>query len=27
MNNHIIDLTGKEFGRLRVKEFVRSENG
>ncbi|EAK9503753.1 AP2 domain-containing protein [Listeria monocytogenes] len=27
MNNHIIDLTGKEFGRLTVKEFVRSENG
>ncbi len=27
MNNHIIDLTGKKFGRLTVKEFVRSENG
>ncbi|EAE6206487.1 AP2 domain-containing protein, partial [Listeria monocytogenes] len=27
MNNHIIDLTGKKFRRLTVKEFVRSENG
>lgn len=27
MNNHIIDLTGNKFGRLTVKEFVRSENG
>ncbi|MBC1744273.1 AP2 domain-containing protein [Listeria welshimeri] len=27
MNNHIIDLAGKKFGRLTVKEFVRSENG
>ncbi|PXE64703.1 AP2 domain-containing protein, partial [Listeria monocytogenes] len=25
MNNHIIDLTGKKFRRLTVKEFVRSE--
>ncbi|EAG8575175.1 AP2 domain-containing protein, partial [Listeria monocytogenes] len=24
MNNHIIDLTGKKFGRLTVKEFIRS---
>ncbi|HAA6812140.1 TPA_asm: AP2 domain-containing protein, partial [Listeria monocytogenes] len=27
MNNHVIDLTNKKFGRLTVKEFVRSENG
>ncbi|EAC7439718.1 AP2 domain-containing protein, partial [Listeria monocytogenes] len=26
MNNHVIDLTNKKFGRLTVKEFVRSEN-
>ncbi|HDI4748050.1 TPA: AP2 domain-containing protein, partial [Listeria monocytogenes] len=23
MNNHVIDLTNKKFGRLTVKEFVR----
>ncbi|HFK0814733.1 TPA: AP2 domain-containing protein, partial [Listeria monocytogenes] len=27
MNNHITDLAGQVFGRLTVKEFVRSENG
>ncbi|MBC2037885.1 AP2 domain-containing protein [Listeria marthii] len=27
MNNHVIDLANKKFGRLTVKEFVRSENG
>lgn len=27
MNNHINDLTGQVYGRLTVKEFLRSENG
>ncbi|EAC3128260.1 AP2 domain-containing protein, partial [Listeria monocytogenes] len=27
MNNHITDLTGQVFGRLTVKEFIRSKNG
>ncbi|EAG7677336.1 AP2 domain-containing protein, partial [Listeria monocytogenes] len=25
MNNHITDLTGQVFGRLTVKEFIRSK--